>query len=37
MILAAGSLAAVPPIDGLDDVDPWTNREGTTSKEVPGA
>ena len=36
VILAAGSLASVPPIDGLDDVDPWTNRKGTTSKEVPG-
>jgi dihydrolipoamide dehydrogenase len=37
VVLAAGSLAAVPPIDGLDDVDPWTNRKGTTSKEVPGS
>ena len=35
VVLAAGSLAAVPPIDGLDEVDPWTNRQGTTSKEVP--
>jgi dihydrolipoamide dehydrogenase len=35
VVLAAGSLAAVPPIDGLADVDPWTNRKGTTSKVVP--
>ena len=37
VVLAAGSLAAVPPIEGLADVDPWTNREGTTSKHVPGS
>jgi dihydrolipoamide dehydrogenase len=36
VVLAAGSLAAIPPIDGLDEVDPWTNRKGTTAKEVPG-
>jgi dihydrolipoamide dehydrogenase len=35
VVLAAGSLAAVPPIDGLDEIEPWTNREGTTAKEVP--
>ena len=37
VILAAGSLAAIPPVDGLDGIDPWTNRAGTTSKEVPGS
>ncbi len=35
VVLAAGSLAAIPPIDGIDEVDVWTNREGTTSKAVP--
>jgi dihydrolipoamide dehydrogenase len=35
VVLAAGSLAAVPPIEGLDEIDPWTNREGTTASEVP--
>ena len=35
VVLAGGSLAAIPPIDGLADIDPWTNRLGTTSKEVP--
>jgi pyruvate/2-oxoglutarate dehydrogenase complex dihydrolipoamide dehydrogenase (E3) component len=35
VVLAAGSLAAIPPIEGLADIDPWTNREGTTAKEVP--
>ncbi len=34
-MLAAGSLANIPPIDGLDEIEPWTNRAGTTSKEVP--
>jgi dihydrolipoamide dehydrogenase len=37
VVLAAGSLANVPPIEGLDEVGVWTNREGTTSKKVPGA
>ena len=37
VVLAGGSLAAVPPIEGLEEIDPWTNREGTTSKEVPGS
>ena len=35
IVLAAGSLANIPPIDGLDEIEPWTNRVGTTSKEVP--
>jgi pyruvate/2-oxoglutarate dehydrogenase complex dihydrolipoamide dehydrogenase (E3) component len=35
VVLAAGSLANIPSIEGLDDVEVWTNREGTTSKSVP--
>lgn len=35
VVLATGSGAAVPPIPGLADVRPWTNREGTTAQEVP--
>ena len=27
--------AAMPPIPGLADVAPWTNREATTASEVP--
>jgi dihydrolipoamide dehydrogenase len=34
--LCTGSEAAVPPIDGLRDVRPWTPREATSAKEVPG-
>ncbi len=35
VVLATGSGAAMPPIEGLDSVDAWNNREGTTSKRVP--
>ena len=35
VILATGSSALVPPIDGLADVRPWTNREATTAAPVP--
>src|SRR5215216_5603370 len=36
VILATGSLPAMPPIDGLDAiVDAWTNRDATTAKAIP--
>jgi pyruvate/2-oxoglutarate dehydrogenase complex dihydrolipoamide dehydrogenase (E3) component len=35
VVVATGSDAALPPIDGLREAKPWTNREGTTAKEVP--
>ncbi len=35
VILAGGTTPALPPIDGLVELDPWTNREATTAKEVP--
>ncbi len=35
LIVATGSGAAMPPIDGLDTVEPWNNRQGTTAKRVP--
>jgi len=35
VVVATGSGAAMPPIDGLDSVGAWNNREGTTSKRVP--
>src|SRR5215207_6554365 len=34
--VCTGSSAAVPPIDGLADVAPWTPREATSAKEAPG-
>ena len=35
VVVATGSAAALPPIDGLAEAKPWTNREGTTAKAVP--
>jgi pyruvate/2-oxoglutarate dehydrogenase complex dihydrolipoamide dehydrogenase (E3) component len=36
VVVATGSAPLVPPIDGLQEAEPWTNREGTTAKAVPG-
>jgi pyruvate/2-oxoglutarate dehydrogenase complex dihydrolipoamide dehydrogenase (E3) component len=36
VIIAVGTSAAMPPIPGLDEVDAWTNREITTTSDVPG-
>ena len=35
IIVASGSAPNVPPIEGLEDVPYWTNREATTMREVP--
>jgi pyruvate/2-oxoglutarate dehydrogenase complex dihydrolipoamide dehydrogenase (E3) component len=35
IIVATGSAPNIPPVEGLDDVTVWTNREVTTSREVP--
>jgi pyruvate/2-oxoglutarate dehydrogenase complex dihydrolipoamide dehydrogenase (E3) component len=35
VVVATGSDALVPPIDGLREAEPWTNREATTAKQVP--
>jgi pyruvate/2-oxoglutarate dehydrogenase complex dihydrolipoamide dehydrogenase (E3) component len=35
VVLATGSAAALPPVDGLADAGPWTSREGTTARDVP--
>jgi pyruvate/2-oxoglutarate dehydrogenase complex dihydrolipoamide dehydrogenase (E3) component len=35
VILATGSRAAVPPVEGLREASPWTNREATTARRVP--
>jgi pyruvate/2-oxoglutarate dehydrogenase complex dihydrolipoamide dehydrogenase (E3) component len=35
VIVATGSGAAMPPIPGLDTVEAWNNRQGTTAKQVP--
>ena len=35
VVLATGSDPVIPPVDGIADVDYWTNREATGMKEVP--
>src|SRR3954449_11353006 len=36
VFLAGGTAPAMPPVDGLSEIDgAWTNREATTSKQVP--
>ncbi|MGH2975318.1 MAG: dihydrolipoyl dehydrogenase family protein [Solirubrobacterales bacterium] len=35
VVISTGSAAAMPPIEGLDSVRAWNNREGTTAKHVP--
>jgi pyruvate/2-oxoglutarate dehydrogenase complex dihydrolipoamide dehydrogenase (E3) component len=37
VVLAPGSVAALPPIPGLEDAAPWTNREATTASAVPSS
>lgn len=36
VIVATGSYSNALPIEGLDEVTVWTNREATTTREVPG-
>ena len=36
VVIATGSVTALPPIDGLRDVPYWTNRETMAMTEVPG-
>jgi pyruvate/2-oxoglutarate dehydrogenase complex dihydrolipoamide dehydrogenase (E3) component len=35
LIIATGSDAVLPPVEGLDTVPVWTNREATTLTEIP--
>jgi dihydrolipoamide dehydrogenase len=37
VILAGGTRASLPPIEGLREAEPWTNREATTAEEIPAA
>jgi pyruvate/2-oxoglutarate dehydrogenase complex dihydrolipoamide dehydrogenase (E3) component len=37
VIVATGSGAAMPPIEGLDSVEAWNNRQGTTAKRAPAS
>jgi pyruvate/2-oxoglutarate dehydrogenase complex dihydrolipoamide dehydrogenase (E3) component len=35
LVVATGSRPAIPPVDGLDGVDYWTNRDATRTHEIP--
>jgi dihydrolipoamide dehydrogenase len=35
VVVAVGSTAAIPPIQGLADARPWTSHEVTTAREIP--
>jgi dihydrolipoamide dehydrogenase len=35
VVIAVGSGAAIPPVPGLRELGPWTNRLGTTAKRPP--
>ena len=35
VVVATGSSPLIPPIDGLREAKPWTNREATTAEKVP--
>jgi len=35
VVVATGSGAAMPPVEGLDSVRAWNNRDATTAKRVP--
>jgi pyruvate/2-oxoglutarate dehydrogenase complex dihydrolipoamide dehydrogenase (E3) component len=37
VIIATGSGALMPPIDGLESVRAWNNRDATTAKQVPAS
>jgi dihydrolipoamide dehydrogenase len=37
IIIAVGSEATVPAIEGLDTITPWTNREATSTRELPAS
>jgi pyruvate/2-oxoglutarate dehydrogenase complex dihydrolipoamide dehydrogenase (E3) component len=35
LVIATGSRPAIPPVDGIDEVEYWTNREATRTHQVP--
>ena len=37
VVLAPGTAAVMPPIDGLAEVSAWSNREVTTTKQAPAS
>ena len=37
IIIAVGSQSKVPAIEGLETITPWTNREATSTRELPAS
>jgi pyruvate/2-oxoglutarate dehydrogenase complex dihydrolipoamide dehydrogenase (E3) component len=37
LVVASGSRPAIPPVEGLDGVDYWTNEDAASTHEVPGS
>ena len=37
LVVATGSVPAIPPLDGLGDVDYWTNREAIWASSIPAS
>jgi pyruvate/2-oxoglutarate dehydrogenase complex dihydrolipoamide dehydrogenase (E3) component len=37
IVLAVGSHSTVPAIEGLDAITPWTNREATSTRQLPAS
>jgi dihydrolipoamide dehydrogenase len=37
VVVATGSKAAMPPIEGLDGIEAWNNRDATTAGQVPAS
>jgi len=35
LVVATGSRPAIPPVEGIDEVEYWTNREATRTHQVP--
>src|SRR3954447_1559473 len=35
VVIALGTVPAIPPVPGLAEAEPWTNREATTAHDVP--
>jgi dihydrolipoamide dehydrogenase len=35
IVVAVGSTTRIPPMDGLDRINAWTNREGTSTRKLP--
>ncbi len=37
VIVAVGSVSKVPPLEGIDEVPTWTNRDATLARELPAS